>query len=107
MSMDEVPELTIPDNIDVTKVARTYERPVYTTDNSLVFIEELVLETERGQGRIYHTKWVRKIDNEFAYVCMRYIPCICLDLCLQVMFTSALLMRSYLLSSWQAFLGKP
>ncbi|XP_068241078.1 transcription factor SPT20 homolog isoform X3 [Palaemon carinicauda] len=68
MSMDEVPELTIPDNIDVTKVARTYERPVYTTDNSLVFIEELVLETERGQGRIYHTKLTisqRKTDEVY------------------------------------------
>lgn len=56
MAMDEAPDLIVPENIDVSKMARTYERPNYTTDNSLVFIEELVLETERGQGRIYHTK---------------------------------------------------
>ncbi|KAK8736411.1 hypothetical protein OTU49_004987 [Cherax quadricarinatus] len=56
MSLDDGPELSVPDIIDVPKVARIYERPNYTTDNSLVFIEELVLETERGQGRIYHTK---------------------------------------------------
>lgn len=58
MSMEEGPELSVPDSIDVHKVAKIYERPNYTTDNSLVFIEELVLETERGQGRIYHTKYV-------------------------------------------------
>lgn len=56
VSMDESPDLLVPDTIDVPKFARTYERPNYTTDNSLIFIEELVLETERGQGRIYHTK---------------------------------------------------
>ncbi|KAG7174438.1 Transcription factor SPT20-like 1, partial [Homarus americanus] len=68
LSMDDAPELSVPDNIDVPKVARTYERPNYTTDNSLVFIEELVLETERGQGRIYHTKLTisqRKTDEVY------------------------------------------
>nr|XP_027222743.1 transcription factor SPT20 homolog isoform X2 [Penaeus vannamei] len=68
MAMDEAPDLTVPENIDVSKVARTYERPNYTTDNSLVFIEELVLETERGQGRIYHTKLTisqRKTDEVY------------------------------------------
>ncbi|KAK4296728.1 hypothetical protein Pmani_030806 [Petrolisthes manimaculis] len=68
VSMDDSPDLLVPDTIDVPKFARTYERPNYTTDNSLIFIEELVLETERGQGRIYHTKLTisqRKTDEVY------------------------------------------
>ncbi|XP_071512471.1 transcription factor SPT20 homolog isoform X2 [Panulirus ornatus] len=68
ISMDDAPELSVPDTIDVPKVARIYERPNSIFDNSPVFIEELVLETERGQGKIYHIKLTisqRKTDEVY------------------------------------------
>ncbi|XP_076065964.1 uncharacterized protein LOC143039600 isoform X2 [Oratosquilla oratoria] len=66
MVTEEVPKLAVPENIDVMKVARAYEKPRDVSDNSLVFIEEYVLETEWGQGRIYLTKLTisqRKTDD--------------------------------------------
>ena len=42
---------------EVVKSAKAYERPPENADNSLVFIEEYTLETERGQGRIYLTRY--------------------------------------------------
>ena len=41
---------------EVNKNARAYERPPDITDNSLVFIEEYTLETEKASGRIYLTR---------------------------------------------------
>ena len=41
---------------DVINMARLLDKPTDLVDNSLVFVEEYTLETERGQGRIYLTK---------------------------------------------------
>ncbi|XP_046488513.1 transcription factor SPT20 homolog isoform X2 [Neodiprion pinetum] len=42
--------------IDVLRYAKAYERPRETRDCLPQLIEEYILETERGQGRIYHIK---------------------------------------------------
>ena len=43
---------------DVLKAAIVPEKPPESVDNSLVFVEEWTLETERGGNRIYLTKYV-------------------------------------------------
>ena len=45
---------------DVQKSAKVKEKPPETDDNSLHFVEALTLETEKGAGRLYLTKWVRQ-----------------------------------------------
>ncbi|XP_015608658.1 mucin-6 [Cephus cinctus] len=42
--------------IDVLRYAKAYERPRETKDCLPQLIEEYILETERGQGRVYHIK---------------------------------------------------
>ncbi|XP_014295065.2 uncharacterized protein LOC103574661 [Microplitis demolitor] len=42
--------------IDVLTYAKAYERPRETKDCLPQLIEEYILETERGQGRVYHIK---------------------------------------------------
>ncbi|XP_011311346.1 uncharacterized protein Spt20 [Fopius arisanus] len=42
--------------VDVLNYAKAYERPRETKDCLAQLIEEYILETERGQGRIYHIK---------------------------------------------------
>ncbi|XP_012279626.1 transcription factor SPT20 homolog [Orussus abietinus] len=42
--------------IDVLRYAKAYERPRETRDCLPQLIEEYILETERGQGRVYHIK---------------------------------------------------
>ncbi|CAD6244489.1 GSCOCG00013367001-RA-CDS [Cotesia congregata] len=42
--------------IDVLTYAKAYERPRETKDCLPILIEEYILETERGQGRVYHIK---------------------------------------------------
>lgn len=48
---------------EIYKHAKQLERPLDTSDNSLHFLEEYTLETEKGQGRIYLT---RSILADFA-----------------------------------------
>ncbi|KAA0200412.1 hypothetical protein HAZT_HAZT002170 [Hyalella azteca] len=59
------------DNVieEVQKHAKPVERPPESGDYSLQFIEEYTLETEKSQGRIYHTKltiYQRRIDEVFC-----------------------------------------
>lgn len=42
--------------VDVLNYAKAYERPRETKDCLPQLIEEYILETERGQGRVYHIK---------------------------------------------------
>ncbi|XP_058788715.1 transcription factor SPT20 homolog isoform X2 [Phymastichus coffea] len=52
-----VPALSPPSSpIDVLRYAKAYEQPRETKDCLPQLIEEYILETERGQGRIYHIK---------------------------------------------------
>ena len=54
--------------IDVMKYAKAYEQPRESKDCSPQLVEEYILETERGQGRIYHIKLTilqRPSDSEY------------------------------------------
>lgn len=49
-------ELSVPEQVDVMKYAKCFERPKETNDCTPQLVEEYILETERAQGRIYHIK---------------------------------------------------
>lgn len=54
---EEMPPLQPPAvKPEVFKYAKQYEKSRETTDCSVHLIEEYILETERGQGRIYRIK---------------------------------------------------
>lgn len=48
--------LTAPSEVHVEKLARAYDKPRETKDCMPQLIEEYVLETDRGNGRLYHIK---------------------------------------------------
>ncbi|XP_034936259.1 uncharacterized protein [Chelonus insularis] len=55
-SLNTPPLLPPSSPIDVLNYAKAYERPRETKDCLPQLIEEYILETERGQGRVYHIK---------------------------------------------------
>lgn len=53
-NLDLPANLTIPDEINVEKFAKVYERPRETKDCQPQLIEQYILETDRGEKQIYH-----------------------------------------------------
>ncbi|XP_033217171.1 transcription factor SPT20 homolog isoform X2 [Belonocnema kinseyi] len=60
--------------IEVLRYAKQYERPRETKDCMPQLIEEYILETERGQGRIYHIKLsILQRPSNFEYLGELYV----------------------------------
>ncbi|KAK8759748.1 hypothetical protein V5799_002620 [Amblyomma americanum] len=58
--------MPVPQNIEVEKLARVKERPELTTDNTPLVVQEYVLETEPGPGKLSRvTILQRPTDEQF------------------------------------------
>lgn len=67
-NLDTPDTLTAPEKVDVLRFARSYERPGDSKDCVPQLIEEYILETDRGGGRVYHIKlsiFQRPSNSEF------------------------------------------
>eukprot|EP00057_Strongylocentrotus_purpuratus_P031115 XP_783637.2 PREDICTED: transcription factor SPT20 homolog [Strongylocentrotus purpuratus] len=73
-------DLTVPENVPVTQFASHSDRPRERSSGGVIPVEEVILETERGNGRLQHVRVTiqqRQLDQTYQgeqYIDRNYNP---------------------------------